>query len=122
MGGFLHFFVTAAVICTAAGLATAVEEAGHAHLHRGAVWALAGGLAVYHLAHAAIALRFGRPPRDVATWAVPGVAVPLLVVLGTDHLTPWQVVLLLAAEAVGHLLYAKSIARRRTRAARSRLP
>ncbi|WP_327411724.1 hypothetical protein [Streptomyces sp. NBC_01233] len=106
----------------AAGLATAVEEAGHAHLPLGAVGALAGGLAVYHLAHAAIALRFGRAPRDVVTWALPGVAVPLLVVLGTDHLAPWLVVLLLAAGAIGHLLYAKAIVRRRTREAQSRLP
>ncbi|MEU7725601.1 low temperature requirement protein A [Streptomyces sp. NPDC040724] len=121
VGGFLHFFV-AAVICMAAGLATAVEEAGHAHLPRRAVWALAGGLALYHLAHAAIALRFGRPLGYVATWALPGVVVPLLVVLGTGHLTPWQVVLLLAAEAIGHLLYAKAIARRRSREARSRNP
>ncbi|MEU7604034.1 low temperature requirement protein A [Streptomyces sp. NPDC041003] len=121
VGGFLHFFV-AAVICMAAGLATAVEEAGHGHLPRRAVWALAGGLALYHLAHAAIALRFGRPLRCVATWALPGVVVPLLVVLGTGHLTPWQVVLLLAAEAIGRLLYAKAIARRRSREARSRNP
>ncbi|MGA5097494.1 low temperature requirement protein A [Streptomyces lavendulocolor] len=34
VAAFLHFFVTAAILCLAAGLATAVEEAGHAHLHR----------------------------------------------------------------------------------------
>ncbi|MET9640921.1 low temperature requirement protein A [Streptomyces virginiae] len=115
VSGFLHFFVTAAVISMAAGLATAVEEAGHAHLPRGAVWALAGGLALYHLAHAGIAVRFGRPLRAVAVWAVPGIAVPLLVVLGAGTLAPWLVVLLLAAEAVGHLLYARALARRRSR-------
>ncbi|GGQ00923.1 MULTISPECIES: low temperature requirement protein A [Streptomyces] len=115
VSGFLHFFVTAAVISMAAGLATAVEEAGHAHLPRGAVWALAGGLALYHLAHACIAVRFGRPLRAVAVWAVPGIAVPLLVVLGAGTLAPWLVVLLLAAEAVGHLLYARTLARRRSR-------
>ncbi|MFF0557810.1 low temperature requirement protein A [Streptomyces sp. NPDC004266] len=113
VGGFLHFFVTAAVISMAAGLATAVEESGHEHLARGAVWALAGGLAVYHGAHALIALRFGRPPRQVAVWALPGVAVPLLVVLGTDVLAPWLVVLLLAAEAIAHLLYARTVLSRR---------
>ncbi|MGW7460873.1 low temperature requirement protein A [Streptomyces sp. NPDC054797] len=113
VAGFLHFFVTAAVICMAAGLATAVEEAGHAHLPRGAVWALAGGLALYHAAHAGIALRFGRPLGSVALWAVPGIAVPLLVVLGADHLAPWLVVLILAAEAIVHLLYATAVARRR---------
>ncbi|MEU9860164.1 low temperature requirement protein A [Streptomyces sp. NPDC047971] len=113
VGGFLHFFVTAAVISLAAGLATAVEESGHDHLARGAVWALCGGLALYHAAHALIALRFGRPLRQVAVWAVPGVGVPLLVVLGADTLAPWLVVLLLAAEAIVHLLYAKALARRR---------
>ncbi|WP_327378143.1 low temperature requirement protein A [Streptomyces sp. NBC_01216] len=107
VAGFLHFFVTAAVLCMAAGLATAVEDAGHAHLPRGAVWALAGGLALYHAAHAAIAFRFGRPARSVAVWAVPGIAIPLLVVAGSDHLAPWLVVLLITAEVVGHLFYAR---------------
>ncbi|MFI8104504.1 low temperature requirement protein A [Streptomyces sp. NPDC086023] len=118
VGGFLHFFVTAAVILMAAGLSTAVEEAGHAHLARGAVWALAGGLALYHAAHALIALRFGSPLRRVAVWAVPGIGVALLVVLGADVLAPWLVVLLLAAEAILHLLYAKALARRRAAALR----
>ncbi|WOX19945.1 low temperature requirement protein A [Streptomyces solicathayae] len=113
VGGFLHFFVTAAVISMAAGLATAVEESGHDHLARGAVWALAGGLAAYHAAHALIALRFGRPLREVTVWALPGIGIPLLVVLGADVLAPWLVVLLLAAEAIAHLLYATTIRSRR---------
>ncbi|MFI8966363.1 low temperature requirement protein A [Streptomyces sp. NPDC053493] len=113
VAGFLHFFVTAGVISMAAGLATAVEESGHDHLARGAVWALAGGLAVYHTAHALIALRFGLSPRRVAVWAVPGIAIPLLVVLAADVLPPWLVVLLLAAEALAHLLYAAAVRARR---------
>ncbi|WP_051794464.1 low temperature requirement protein A [Streptomyces sp. NRRL S-87] len=112
VGGFLHFFVTAAVISMAAGLSTAVGESGHDHLPRGAVWALAGGLALYHAAHGAIALRFGSSLARTATWALPGIAVPLLVVVVADALPPWAVVLLLAAEAVGHLVYAKRLARR----------
>ncbi|MFD8205797.1 low temperature requirement protein A [Streptomyces sp. NPDC059695] len=117
VGGFLHFFVTAAVISMAAGLATAVDESAHDHLAPGTVWALAGGLAVYHAAHALIGLRFGRTRREVATWAVPGVAVPLLVVLGANVLAPWLVVLILTAEAIAHLLYAKTAAAHRTGAA-----
>ncbi|WTP15031.1 low temperature requirement protein A [Streptomyces sp. NBC_00191] len=113
VAGFLHFFVTGAVICMAAGLATAVEEAGHDHLPKGAVIALAGGLALYHAAHAGIALRYGRPVRSVAVWALPGVGVPVLVVLFGEHLAPWLVVLLVAGEAVAHLLYARVLARRR---------
>ncbi|MFB6616480.1 low temperature requirement protein A [Streptomyces sp. NPDC085524] len=114
VAGFLHFFVTAGVLAIAGGLATAVDEADHAHLPTGAVWALAGGLALYHSAHAAIALRFHRPLASVAVWAVPGIAVPLLVVWAARVLTPWQVVLLLAAEAIAHLLYARHVLRRRT--------
>lgn len=113
VGGFLHFFVTAGVLCMAGGLATAVEEADHAHLPAGAVWALAGGLALYHTAHAAIALRFRRPVASVAMWALPGIAVPLLVVWAAGGLAPWLVVLLLAAEAIAHLLYAWQAQRRR---------
>ncbi|MGW6708737.1 low temperature requirement protein A [Streptomyces sp. NPDC054956] len=116
VGGFLHFFVTASVLAMAGGLATAVEEAGHAHLSAGAVWALAGGLAAYHAAHACIALRYGRSPASVAVWAVPGIAVPLLVLWAAGHLAPWLVVLLLAAEAILHLLYARELLRRRTAA------
>ncbi|MFF7176990.1 low temperature requirement protein A [Streptomyces sp. NPDC008121] len=113
VAAFLHFFVTAGILCLAAGLATAVEEAGHAHLSTGAVWALAGGLALYHAAHAVIALRFGRPVRSVAVWATPGIGVPLLVVLLADHLAPWLAVAVLTAEAILHLLYARKLLRRR---------
>ncbi|GAA3398773.1 hypothetical protein GCM10017752_63780 [Streptomyces roseoviridis] len=116
IGGFLHYFVTAGILCMAAGLATAVEESGHAHLAGGPAWALAGGLALYHAAHAAIALRFGRSPVAVAVWAVPGIGVPVAVALAHQVLAPWLVVLLLAAEAIAHLLYA------RTKAARLRPP
>ncbi|MFJ3159907.1 low temperature requirement protein A [Streptomyces kanasensis] len=114
---FLHFFVTAGVVAMAGGLATAVEEAGqgHGHLAHGAVVALAGGLALYHTAHACIALRFGRRPLLVATWAVPGVGVPLLVVGVAGHLAPWQVVAVLTAEVVAHLLYARWVTTRRLR-------
>ncbi|MBT2406173.1 MULTISPECIES: low temperature requirement protein A [unclassified Streptomyces] len=122
VGGFLHFFVTAAVLGMAGGLATAVEEADHAHLPSGAVWALAGGLALYHAAHACIALRYKRPPSSVAVWAVPGIGIPLLVVLGSGHLAPWVVVLLLAAEAIVHLLYARKMLRRRVAAAAAPTP
>ncbi|MEU9303417.1 low temperature requirement protein A [Streptomyces sp. NPDC048269] len=113
VGGFLHFFVTAGVLCMAGGLATAVEEADHAHLPTGAAWALGGGLALYHAAHAAIALRFHRPPGSVAVWAVPGIGIPLLVVWAAGGLAPWLVVLLLSAEAFVHLLYARHVQRRR---------
>ncbi|MFI6001426.1 low temperature requirement protein A [Streptomyces sp. NPDC051366] len=122
IGGFLHFFVTAGVLCMAAGLATAVEEADHAHLPTGAVWALADGLALYHAAHACIALRYGRPPASVAVWAVPGICIPLLVVRGAGHLAPWLVVLLLAAEAIVHLLYARKMLRHRLAAAAAPAP
>ncbi|MEN3585455.1 low temperature requirement protein A [Streptomyces sp. ZYX-F-203] len=114
VAGFLHFFVTAAIISLSAGLATAVDEAGHPHLPTGALVALGGSLALYHAAHACIALRFGATIGRVAAWAVPGVALPLLVALFGEHLAPWLVVLLLTAEAVAHLLYARvTTARRR---------
>ncbi|SEB79071.1 low temperature requirement protein A [Streptomyces sp. TLI_105] len=117
VAGFLHFFVTGAVICMAAGLATAIEEtaAGHAHLSHGAVLALAGGLALYHAAHAAIALRYGRAVGSVAPWALPGIGIPIAVIAAAPYLTPRTVVLLLAAEAVAHLLYARAVTSRRTR-------
>ncbi|MFE3325461.1 low temperature requirement protein A [Streptomyces sp. NPDC059176] len=113
VAGFLHFFVTASVIAVAAGLATAVDEAGHPHLAPGAVLALAGGLALYHFTHACIALRYRRPVASVAIWAVPGVGIPVLVIAFADHLAPWLVVLILGAEAIAHLLYAAAKARYR---------
>ncbi|MFG2639281.1 low temperature requirement protein A [Streptomyces sp. NPDC048362] len=118
VGGFLHFFVTAGIIALAAGLGTAVEEAGQDHLAPGAVFALCGGLALYHATHAIIALRFGRRPSQVAVWAVPGIVVPLLILLGGGVFAPWLVVLLLATEAIGHLLYGKYLARRRDASSR----
>ncbi|WP_406191431.1 low temperature requirement protein A [Streptomyces sp. NBC_01017] len=111
--GFLHFFVTASVICIAGGLATTVHEAGHHHLPEGAVIALAGGLALYHFTLACIALRYRSPLGRVATWAVPGVGIPVLVILLANYLSPWLVVLILATEAIAHLLYAKAMTRHR---------
>ncbi len=110
--GFLHFFVTAAVIAISAGLGTAVEEAGHGRLSPGALWALAGGLTLYHAAHALIALRLGRRLTDVACWALPGVGFPLLLALLADSFPPWLLLLLLAAEALAHLMYARGVMRR----------
>ncbi|MER7577768.1 low temperature requirement protein A [Streptomyces sp. NPDC126514] len=111
--GFLHFFVTASVICIAGGLATTVHEAGHDHLPDGAIIALAGGLAMYYCTLACIALRYRGPARRVVMWAVPSVGIPVLVLLFAQYLSPWLVVLILAAEAIVHVLYAKARARQR---------
>ncbi|MFJ6480347.1 MULTISPECIES: low temperature requirement protein A [unclassified Streptomyces] len=46
-----------------------------------------------------------------------GIAVPVLVAAVSDALAPWLVVLLLAAEAIVHLLYARALSARRRRAA-----
>lgn len=104
---FLHFVAVAAIIVLAAGLGTAVEDAAHGHLLLGALWALAGGQAAYHAAHATIALRYRRPVRQVAVWAVPGVAVPLAVIALHEALSPVAVVAVLATEAVAHLAFAR---------------
>ncbi|MFG2988538.1 hypothetical protein ACGFZK_04400 [Streptomyces sp. NPDC048257] len=96
--------MTAGIPCRAAGLATAV-------------WALAGGLALHHAAHAVTALRFGRCVPGVAVRAVPGIAIPVLVAVAPNALAPWLLVLLPAAEAIAHLLYARTLSARRRKAA-----
>ncbi|MFD9456659.1 low temperature requirement protein A [Streptomyces sp. NPDC059985] len=112
VGGYLHFFVTAAILIMSAGLATAVEEAGHAHLPSGAILALVGGLALYQAALAAIALRFGRRLRSVAVWAVPGIAIPVVVGIAGRVLAPWVLLVLIAAEVVGRLVIVRHFGQR----------
>ncbi|MFJ6049896.1 hypothetical protein [Streptomyces sp. NPDC092307] len=47
---------------------------------------------------------------------MPGIAIPVLVAVASDALAPWLVVLLLAAEAIAHLLYAHTLSARRRKA------
>ncbi|MGW1894770.1 low temperature requirement protein A [Streptomyces sp. NPDC002004] len=109
---FLHFFAVAGITALAAGLGTAVSDAGHHRLPTGALIALAGGQALYHAAHSGISLRYGRTLRRTAPWGVPGVLVPLAVIALGKVLTPQAVVAVLAAEAVAHLLAARRNASR----------
>ncbi|MEU6220892.1 low temperature requirement protein A [Streptomyces sp. NPDC047022] len=104
---FLHFFAVAGITALAAGLGTVVADAGHHRLPTGALVALAGGQALYHAAHSAISLRYGRTLRRTAPWAVPGVLVPLAVIALGDVLSPPVAVAVLAAEALAHLLAAR---------------
>jgi low temperature requirement protein LtrA len=111
--GLLHFLIVAGIIAMAGGLGTAIHEAGQSHLGGGALWSLAGGLALYHTGGALIGLRMGRPVRELAIWALPGIAVPLAVGILSRSLPPSVAVGVLALETLVHLIYARWTATRR---------
>jgi low temperature requirement protein LtrA len=76
---YLPFILIAGIALFAAGLGTAVAEAGH-NLAPGAAVCIAGGIVLFYLASIAESLRYGVPGRDVVTWGIAGVALPCVIV------------------------------------------
>ncbi|MET0783698.1 MAG: low temperature requirement protein A [Leifsonia flava] len=76
---YLPFVLVVGIVMLAAGLGTAVAEAGHP-LPVGATVCIVAGIALFYAANAAIALRYGDSPRSVARWGIAGVLLPFLVV------------------------------------------
>ncbi|MFD4959048.1 low temperature requirement protein A [Microbacterium sp. NPDC058389] len=72
---YLPFLLIAGIALFAAGLGTAVAEAGH-ELAPGAAWCIAGGIVLFYLASVVESLRYGMLWRDVALWGIPGVTLP----------------------------------------------
>lgn len=76
---YLPFFLIAGITLFAAGLGTAVAEAGHS-LALGAVVCIAGGMVLFYLASGVESIRYGVPIRHVAIWGIPGIVVPWAIV------------------------------------------
>jgi low temperature requirement protein LtrA len=76
---YLPFILIAGIALFAAGLGTAVAEAGH-YLAPSAAVCIAGGIALFYLASVAESVRYGVPRRDVARWGIPGVLLPWVIV------------------------------------------
>jgi len=76
---YLPFILIAGIALFAAGLGTAVAEAGH-NLAPGAASCIAGGIVLFYLASVAESLRYRVALRDVVIWGVPGVVVPWAIV------------------------------------------
>ena len=92
---YLPFLLVAGVTLFAAGLGTAVAEAGH-HLPPGAAVCLSAGISLFFAANTAESLRYGASRRGIAMWAVPGIVLPWVLVP-------------LAAEAPAELVVAASV-------------
>ncbi|WP_157641165.1 low temperature requirement protein A [Longispora albida] len=112
-----HFPIVTSLTAMAAGLGTAVAEPEH--LPAGAAVAMCGGLAVYRICFAVLAVRAGRSWGEVLRWAVPAVLVAAvtLALAIAGYVPGWAVVALLAAEAAGQLL--RGIHRIRSAAAKA---
>ena len=74
---YLPFVLITGIVLLAAGLGTAVADAGE-HLSVGATACIAVGISAFYAANALISLRYGETARGVARWAVVGVASPFL--------------------------------------------
>jgi low temperature requirement protein LtrA len=93
---YLPFFLVIGVVSMAAGLGTAVADAT-GPLPTGAAVALCGGIALFYAANGAVSLRYGQRPGRVLAWALPGIAVPLLLVVVSGFITSLALVAVLAA-------------------------
>ncbi|WP_344062416.1 low temperature requirement protein A [Microbacterium pumilum] len=76
---YLPFFLIAGIVLFAAGLGTAVADAGH-HLPVGAVVCLAGGTSLFFATSLGESLRYGAPWRDIVVWGPAGVLLPWVLV------------------------------------------
>lgn len=76
---YLPYLLVAGVVLFAAGLGTAVAEAGH-ELPAGAAGCLAGGVSLFFIASTAESFRYGVPWRDVVLWGPAGIVAPWLLV------------------------------------------
>ncbi|WP_171814366.1 low temperature requirement protein A [Arthrobacter dokdonensis] len=76
---FMPFLLVVGVTAMAAAIATAIPAPGQP-LPPGAGIALGGGLALFYGTNAMVSLRYGRPPRTVLPWAVPGVVAAALLI------------------------------------------
>jgi low temperature requirement protein LtrA len=93
-----HYFIVLGLIGVAAGLGAAIEHADEPHLPFSALIALNGGVILFHMANAVIALRYGLPRLVVAMLVPFNVVVPLILVTAGQVWPPWVVVLVL----IGH--------------------
>lgn len=76
---YLPFFLIAGIALFAAGLGTAVAEAGH-DLAPGAAVCIAAGIVLFYVASVAESIRYGVPWRNVVTWGLPGLVLPWSIV------------------------------------------
>lgn len=92
-----HYFIVLGLIGLAAGLGAAIEYADEPHLPFAALVALCGGVIIFHMANAVIALRYGLPRLVVAMLVPFNVVVPLIVLTAGQAWPPWVAVLVLLA-------------------------
>ncbi|HQG70884.1 MAG TPA: low temperature requirement protein A [Rhodoglobus sp.] len=103
---YLPFLLVAGVTLFAAGLGTAVAEAGH-ELPTGAAVCLSAGISLFFVATAAESVRFGAPWRRVMVWGPAGILLPWVVVPLAVQVTA-EVVVVASAAIVG-LVFALTV-------------
>jgi low temperature requirement protein LtrA len=110
---YLPFVLVVGIVMLAAGLGTAVAEAGH-HLAQGATVCIVAGIVAFYAANAAISLRYGEPARAVARWAIPGVVAPFLL-FAVAVLADATVVVAAVVLLIGAMVALAELSRRRSR-------
>lgn len=76
---YLPFLLVAGITLFAAGVGTAVADAGH-ELPAGATVCMAAGVSLFFASSTGVSLRYGAPWRDIALWGPAGVILPWLLV------------------------------------------
>jgi low temperature requirement protein LtrA len=110
---YLPFLLVAGVTLFAAGLGTAVAEAGHP-LPTGAAVCLGAGVSLFFVASAAESVRFGAPWPRVMVWGPAGILLPWVVVPLSAQVNA-EVVVAASASIVALLLALTAVNARRVR-------
>jgi low temperature requirement protein LtrA len=100
---YLPFVLISGITALAAALGTAVDEPSH-RLPPGSVGGLVAGLVIYYAISAVFEWRLGMKWASIVPWLVPGVLVPLIVVLPLAFLLPaWGTAVAAGVVALGLL-------------------
>lgn len=110
---YLPFLIVAGVTLFAAGLGTAVADAGH-ELPDGAAVCMAAGVSLFFASSMGVSLRYGAPWRHIALWGPAGIVLPWALV-PVSKVVPAEGVVIAAVAIVAALLVLTDVNARRLR-------
>lgn len=117
---YLPFVLVAGIVLFAAGIGTAVADAGHP-LPLGAAVCLAAGVSLFFVSSTAESLRYGVRWTDIVVWGPAGIALPWLLV-PVSAAVPAEGVVTAAVVLVAIMLVLNDVNARRVRTRRAGAP
>ena len=113
---YLPFLLVAGIVLFAAGIGTAVTDAGHP-LPVSAAACVAAGVSLFYVASVAESLRYGTGWRDMVLWGPAGILLPWAI-LPVSVVLPAEITMIVVVVLLGILVALSDINNRRVKASR----